>query len=188
MTDTELTLQLQRKNEAALGALQAKYGSYCHHIAENILHNREDAEECVADALQQVWQTVPPQKPEHIKYYFARLTRNAAINYYHAQHCAKRGGGETALVLEELENCISSPDSPEKEFAAKELSSAVNRFLGTLPARERDIFLRRYFFVEPLERIAHGFGMRKQSVSVLLYRTREKCKSYLKKEGYLSEY
>ena len=61
----------------------------------------------------------------------------------------------------------------------------VDRFLHTLPERDCSVFLRRYWYVEPVERIAARYGMKENTVKTSLFRTRRKLRTYLEKEGIL---
>ena len=70
------------------------------------------------------------------------------------------------------------------EERRKELAKTIRAFLNTLPAREQDIFLRRYFFVEESGVIAQRYGMKPATVLRTLSRTRQKLKNYLTQEGY----
>ena len=88
------------------------------------------------------------------------------------------------LVLDELADCICAPVGVEEQYDAKELSRAIRTFLDTLPVREQNIFLRRYFFVEESETIARRYGMKPETVLRTLSRTRTKLKKYLTREGY----
>lgn len=88
------------------------------------------------------------------------------------------------LVLDELADCICAPTGVEEQYNAKELSNAIRSFLDTLPVREQNIFLRRYFFVEESGTIARRYGMKPATVLRTLSRTRAKLKKYLTREGY----
>ena len=107
------------------------------------------------------------------------------MNRLKAENALKRGNGEKEMVYEELSEFISDGRSIEDELVAKELGQAINSFVADLPEREGDIFMRRYFFIEPVKDIAEGYGMTAGNVSVTLNRTRKKLKEYLKNNGYL---
>ena len=66
-----------------------------------------------------------------------------------------------------------------------ELEAAVGRFLHTLSRRDCDVFLRRYYFAEPLADIAHRYGLPLGTVKASLFRSREKLRNYLEKEELL---
>lgn len=85
----------------------------------------------------------------------------------------------------EAEECVSPSDSVEEEVQRKELEGAVRAFLRGLPTRDRDIFLRRYFFVEPVGEIAARYAMRENAVSAVLSRTRKKLRVHLEQEGWI---
>lgn len=178
-----ITLFLNRSGDAIKTA-QAEYGAYCYRIAENICRDSRDAEECVNDALLAAWNAIPPQDPASLKLFLARIVRNLAFNRYNESHAEKRGGGETALVLDELAECLQSGESVESEIDRRQLCELIRGFVKELPKKERQIFVRRYFYTEPLTDIAKLCGMTENSVSVTLHRTRKKLKELLKKEGF----
>ncbi len=183
--DREIIEQLWQRSEAGLDAAGASHGPFCRAIAENILGSREDAEECFSDALLRLWNAVPPERPQHLRAYLAKLTRRLAIDRLRTRTAEKRGGGELPLVLSELAECIPGGQGTEDAAMTRALGEAVNRFLRTLPARERAIFVRRCFRVESNRDIARALGMGANAVAVSLRRTRQKLRAQLEKEGFL---
>lgn len=173
------------RDERAVQETDKKYGRYCFTLANNILHNDQDSEETVSDTYLKTWNAIPPKKPEVLKLFLAKITRNLAFTRWRTYSAKKRGGGEMDLVLEELEGCLASPGQVEDRLNGKELALTIRAFLDTLPEREQNIFLRRYFFVEESEEIARRYGMNRATVLRTLSRTREKLKAYLIKEGYM---
>ncbi|MCI9554942.1 RNA polymerase sigma factor [uncultured Oscillibacter sp.] len=172
------------RNPEAIQRTGEKYGSYCRAVAWNILADRRDAEECVNDTWLGAWNAIPENRPHLLAPFLGKITRNLAFTRWRASRAEKRGGGELPLVLEELEECASS-DNPLQAVEAAELEAVVNRFLHTLPERERNVFLRRYWFTEPMADIARRYGMREPTVRSSLFRSREKLRHYLEKEGLL---
>lgn len=184
MTDREIVDRYWRRDEGAIAATAEKYGGYCLTVANNILNHSLDAEECVNDTWLRTWQALPPQKPERLRPFLAKITRNLAFDRFRSGKAAKRGGGELPLVLEELGECCGG-GGVEEELQAAELQAFVNRFLRALPGRERSVFLRRYFFAEPLAAIAARYGLKESHARVILHRTRAKLRAYLEQEGFL---
>lgn len=185
MQDEQIVALYWNRNEQAIRETDKKYGAYCRSIAQNILHSLEDTEECVNDTWLRVWHAIPPQRPMILSAFLAKITRNLAFDRYKAQSAEKRGGGVTEAVLEELAECIGASHSAESHFFAKELGAVINRFVRTLPKREGNIFVRRYFFAETAEQIGGKYGMTSNHVTVLLSRCRRKLRAYLEKEGYM---
>ena len=172
------------RDEQAITETDQKYGGYCYSIANRILNSNEDSEETVSDTLWQTWNAIPPQRPSFLRLFLAKITRNLAFTRWRKLSAVKRGGGETELALEELSGCIPGSEQIDDRLNAKELAAAIRSFLDTLPDRDQDIFLRRYFFVEDTESIAVRYGIRGSNVNVILSRTRSKLKAYLTEEGY----
>lgn len=172
------------RNPEAIAHTCEKYGSYCRAVARNILPDRRDIEECVNDTWLNAWNAMPEDRPSLLAQYLGKITRNLALNRWRAGHAEKRGGGELPLVLDELTECVSSAGTLQA-VEALELEEAVNRFLHTLPERECNVFLRRYWFAESAEEIARRYGMRENTVRTSLFRSRKKLQRYLEKEDLL---
>lgn len=183
MTDEQILAAYLKRDEQAICESNAKYGSYCLAIAQRILQNQEDAKECVNDTWLRAWRAIPPERPANLKLFLAKITRNLSLNQYQAKTAQKRGGGEVPLILEELASCLGDPDGAESAYMAKELGGAINRFAHALPERECNLFLRRYFYSEPIAKIAARYGITSHHASVILSRVRKKLKDYLKMEG-----
>ena len=184
MEDIEIIKLYNGRNEKAISESDKKYGAYCFAVANNILFNNEDSKECVNDTWLHTWNIIPPQYPEKLKMFFAKITRNLSINKLKSRNAKRRGEGELALALDELEECVPDGGSVESSVDEKLLEECITAFLSRLPKRDRQLFLRRYFFTEAVSEIASRFEMSENAVSVILYRTRAKLKIFLEKEGF----
>lgn len=187
MDDNRIIELYWSRNENAIKETDQKYGNYCFTLADNILHSKEDAEECVNDTWLHAWNVMPPQKPERLRMFLAKITRNLSINCFYARTAQKRWGGEINLVLDELAECIASESDVENEYAAKELSESIRKFVRSLSERDGNVFIRRYFFTEPVKVIAQRYSLTENNVCVILSRTRKKLKTHLIKEGFCDE-
>ena len=185
MEDSEIIKLYWNRNQNAVKETEKEYGAYCFSIAENILHNQQDSEECVSDTWLRAWQSIPPQKPTRLKLFLAKITRNLAFDMYRQKTADKRGGGEFSAVLDELAECVAGSDDVEKAFEAKTLRQSLNAFLKNLPQRDRQLFVRRYFYAESVKSIAEEFSMNSNHVSVILRRVRKKLRIYLEQEELL---
>lgn len=184
MDDERIVALFWARDERAIAAAADAYGGYCHALARNILGSEEDAQECVNDTLLRAWNAIPPERPERMGAYLAVITRNAAFRRWREQRADKRGGGVFEAVLDELEGVASGAETVEQAVDAQELTRAIEAFLRTQPRETRQMFLCRYFYADGVGEIAKRLGRSEGSVSVTLYRTREKLRSYLKKEGF----
>ena len=185
MEDKEIIDLYWQRSDRAIAETDRKYGRFCFSLANAILRNPSDSEEIVSDTYWKTWEAIPPQRPSVFKMFLAKITRNLAFSRWRAASAQKRGGGEMAAVLEELESCIPAPGAVEDPVNLKELTATIQAFLDKQDIREQNIFLRRYFFVEDTAAIAARFGMRPDAVLRSLSRTRKKLKIYLTQEGYV---
>lgn len=110
MEDNEIIDLFFGRSEQALAAVRDKYGRLCSKIAYNILHNFEDAEECVNDVYLKLWNKIPPEHPTSLAAYICRVVRNISLNKFTYNNAQKRG---YAVCLDELEECVSGADDPE---------------------------------------------------------------------------
>ncbi len=184
MGDEQIIALYWDRNEEAIAASSACYGTYCRTIAEGILHSFQDAEECVNDTWLHAWNAIPPRKPSRLRLFFGKITRNLALSRYRQLHAEKRGGGQLPLVLDELAECAGGTADVETEAELHRLRECLHRFLEGLSQRELHLFLSRYFYLQEIPEIAARCGLSKNNVTVILSRTRKKLRDYLHKEGY----
>ena len=170
------------RDEAALTQTAQRYGPYCHHIAYGILHSRRDTEECVNDTWLGAWNAIPPARPDPLRTFVCAIARNLATKRYHANTAAKRNS-HYDFALDELSECIPALNTVEEEYAARELAQLINRFLDSLAYEDKFIFMRRYWYADPLADIARMAGMSYGAASVRLHRTKTKLRNFLLKEG-----
>lgn len=181
MDDKRIVKMLWMRIEDALNLLALKYGKRLLLTAGNILHNPQDAEEAVSDTYLAVWNTVPPERPDPLCAYVLRIGKNAALKLLRSRSAQKRNS-QYDLSLDELAECIPS-DTLEQTLDAKLLGQTIDRFLGTLSADNRALFLRRYWFGDSVQDIARDLLLTPQTASVRLHRLRKQLKDYLYKEG-----
>ncbi len=183
LEDNKIIELLFARAEAAIQELSAKYGTSCKKIAHNILKNDRDAEECVNDTYLAVWNQIPPERPDPLKAYVFRITRNIAIAKYHANTAQKRNSFYD-VALEELEAVLPAYSTVEQELSSEELTLQIDKFLSGLDRESRIMFVRRYWYSDSISDIAKRFHISNNNASVRLLRLRDKLKNHLKKEGY----
>ena len=182
MEDSGIIELLFRRSERAIGELEKKYGAGCRRIAGNILGYCRDTEECVNDTYLGVWNSVPPKKPDPLQAYIYRTARNLAVKRRRRNTAQKRRRQYDA-ALDELEECLSGFTSLEDQLSARELSRLLDSFLDCLSDSDRYLFVRRYWYSDPVENLAKGLEATPNSLYVRLHRIREKLRKYLISEG-----
>lgn len=183
MLDRDIIELFFKRDESAISKTKEKYENYLFTVATHIVEIKEDAEECVNDTYLDAWNSMPPKRPDYLKLYLAKLTRNRAFHCFRDKRAKKRGGGELTVVLEELAECLSGGTEPEELLDEKELAKVIGAFLEKTGSVERGIFLHRYFYAESVKEIAQKYEVSENYVSVNLHRMREKLRAYLAQEG-----
>ena len=182
MEDMDIIELYWQRNERAIEESDKKYGGLCSSVAYRVLGSPEDCEECVSDTWLKAWSVIPPERPSILKAFFAKITRNLALDRLRRSTAQKRGGGETTLALEELQDCVSGKPI-EHELERRLLEETLEAFLRELEERERELFLRRYWCMEPVGELAARLGMSRKAATMKLYRLRLKLRECLEKEG-----
>ncbi|MBQ7895547.1 MAG: sigma-70 family RNA polymerase sigma factor [Oscillospiraceae bacterium] len=183
MEDKMIVELYWQRDESAISVTAAKYGRYCNTIANNILHNSCDAEECVNDTYIAAWNSMPDNRPEKLRHYLGKMTRWIALNRLDMMKSQKRGGNVQVLPIDELIDYSASDCSTQAAVELQEMSMAINCFLSGLKPVDRQIFLARYWFALPIAEISEKFGFTQSKVKSILFRTRKKLKIYLEEEG-----
>ncbi len=172
------------RSETALTELSRAYQPYCMYIANHVLHDLRDAEECVNDAYHKLWNLIPPNHPRSLSAFLGKLVRDIAIDRLRMNLADKRGAAETVSILGEFGELVGETDfacGMDDKILLKDL---INRFLAGLPKEKRVIFLRRYWYMSSIREIAHDLGLSESNVKVTLLRVRKELKDILQKEGF----
>ena len=181
MEDAKIIELFFQRNEQAVKETDTAYGRKLYVLSNNILNNREDAEESVSDTYMETWNSIPPKRPKYFYAFLASICRHMSFNRLDWRLAAKRNA-EVVALTQEMEMCI--PDSRQDgEIERRELRRVLETFLDSLSKESRLIFLRRYLYVDTVAEIAARYGISESKVKTQLYRTRAKLHTYLSKEG-----
>ncbi len=183
MEDNQIVDLYWARSEKAISETANKYGHYCYYIANNILHNKEDSEECVNDTYLNAWNAMPDQRPNKLPAFLGRITRNLSLQRWEKYTAGRRGAGQVPLALDELQDCIPETDNTDHIVDDLMLADLLNRFLASLTAEKRIIFMRRYWYFSPVAEIASDLAVSESKVKMSLLRSRNELKLLLMKEG-----
>lgn len=171
------------RNETAVKQTAEKYGSRLRSLAYGIAHDQQTAEECENDTYLEAWNAIPPHEPKSYLYVFlARITRHISLNCCRDRSRLKR----RAFICElsaEMESCIPAPDDVERRIDDMVLSEVVNGFLSELGEEKRNIFIRRYWYLDSIAEISKRFALSESKVKTILFRSRNQLRKHLEKEG-----
>lgn len=183
MDDTQILDLYWGRDPEAIRQTDQKYGSYCRQVSFQILRNNQDAEECVNDTWLKAWNAMPPHRPGKLQAFLAKLTRNLSLDRWERDRAQKRGGGRTALLLSELEECVPAAGTMEQALDDRAVSAAISAWLRKQTPRNRAAFLRRYWYADTTTQVAKRLGLSEGGAKSLLHRLRQSLKAYLEQEG-----
>lgn len=184
MDDMAILELFRERSEEAIKEARKKYGDYCYSISYGILKNEEDAEECLNDTLLQVWNSIPPNMPEHLKSYLGRIARNLSINRVKALNTIKRGEGVMPLDISELSEAIFQPDGVWEKLDEDIVAQIISDFLKEQKELHKKVFAQKYWYLLDIRQIAELNGISVSKTTSILHRMRKKLKKKLEKEGY----
>jgi RNA polymerase sigma-70 factor (ECF subfamily) len=182
MQDAAIIELYWNRDESAITESDRHYGTYCRRIANNILSNREDTEECINDTWYRSWDNMPPQRPASLAAFFGRIVRNLSISRYRANRAKKRFDGITVL-LSELEDCVPSRESVSQTVEGKLLSDTIDNWLTQLTKDDRVLFIRRYWFGDAVQDLAAECGCTQNQMAQRMLRLRKGLKTVLEQEA-----
>lgn len=182
MDEGRIMEMLFSRSQQAVEELRKKYGKLVLRIANNVLNNYEDAQECENDTYLAIWNSIPPKRPESLINYTCGIAKNISLKRYRDEHCQKRSA--VFVAIDELADCLPSP-SVDEQWSAMQTGKAIDAFLDTIDQESRLAFIYRYWMGDSVKEIAKVLGGTENSISLRLNRTRKKLKEYLKEEGLL---
>lgn len=181
MDDSQIIELYFERNENAIKETELKYGALCFSIANNILNNEADPEECVNDTYLNAWNIIPPQRPNNYKAFVSKITRNLALKRIEFNSAIKRSAS-TTISLSELEDVLPGK-SIQSEIKDEMLGKLINDFLRNEKESAKNVFIRKYWYFDTVADIANRYSFSESKVKSMLFHTRNRLKNYLKKEG-----
>lgn len=169
MDDTQIIDSLLADPNAGIPLLLAQYGGLINAIIRRVLPDSpQDAEECAADVLVAAWQNASRLQCQKrpLRAWLCVTARNKAIDRWRALRPRQ---GECALNEELASDWLLASHTTSAEDLIAEL-------LCALPEPDREIFFRRYYYMESCRQIAERLQMQEHTVTVRLSRGREKLR------------
>lgn len=179
MDDKEIVELLYNRDERGVKAARNKFLKLVLNVCRGILHSPEEAEQCANDTLLRLWEAIPPDRPENLTGYICKIARRLSLNRLRYDTAQMRNSG----LLAELNECIPSDCSVERQAELNELTETLNEWLRGLPEKQQTLFTLRYFYTYSVKETAKACGMSKTAATTALMRLRESLKNYLTERG-----
>lgn len=181
MDDKSALRAIRNGSNEALCELIDRYTAYVCAIVRNILSRRmstPDIEEVCADVFTVLWQNASQIRGSSAKAYLGSVARNLSLKKL--RECREE------LPLEE-DTLILDRKTPETVTEKRELARLVRQAVESLDASDREIFLRHYFYCQPISQISREMDINLSTVKTRLRRGRDKLKQILSKKGVSDE-
>lgn len=173
--------RLKRRDESALAWFIDHYAAYVNTIVYSIIGNSmspEDIEEVSSDVFFTLWNNAGRIKQGKVRAYLSGIARNKAKEY------TRRIRSEVVLEDDLL---IISGENLERNFELREQARYLKETIMALPYPDREIFLRYYYYYQPVAEIAQEMDLKNSTVKTKLHRGRNKLKEIIRKGGYIVE-
>ena len=145
------------RSESAIEQSDRKYGKMLTGISVSLVPTLQDAQECVNDTYLAAWNSMPTERPIYLGAFLSKLTRRISISRYRTEKAKKRGGAD--VFIDELTESVPSDFDLSAEYENQRLADALNRFLFSLDEEKRYVFIRRYYYSDPMEKIARELSV-----------------------------
>ena len=184
MTDQEIVELLSNREEAGLIKLAKKYEKLILYIINTILgSSHRDAEECLNDTYMKIWRNIERYDltKSSLKTYIKVIARNTAVN--RLRDLSRKEKDLIALDYPEAAlNYMAEDKSLEELIVLKEDVYRLQQFLEKLNAKDRELVIRKYFYMQSSKQIAKKMSSTVNAVDSKLSRLRVSMKRELGKE------
>jgi len=173
--EEQLIKLIQNKQDEGMKQLTQQYGNMIRYIVNGIVKDASGQEECINDVYLKIWQSTDSFSGERGKLstWITAIARNTAISYVRKQ--------STRVLEETYEEILGTGSqlSPEEAFMEKESLEEIMKLINGLRLREKELFLRKYYYLQSTEQIAAELAMTVRAVEGKLYRIRQKLKKWI---------
>ena len=180
LSDDEIIALYWERNENAIKHTDEKYRAYLLTVANNILQDMQDSEECLNDTYLAAWNTIPPERPYLLKAYLSAIIRNQSLMVGRKQGRQKRAVHSQAISLSDLEDVLADTRETDNTLL---LASVMDAFLSELDKEQRFIFIGRYYYGKQIEDIAREMGVSRSKVNKKIAYIKQSLKQVLEREG-----
>ncbi|MCH5350192.1 MAG: RNA polymerase sigma factor [Oscillospiraceae bacterium] len=180
MDDKDIVAMYFDRDEMAVSKTIEQYGAMLTRFAGKFLKDKRDVEECVNDTYSKAWNSIPPNCPDNLFAYLAKICRCTALNIIEKGSAQKRSVQLVELTTE-LAECL--PDQSSTYSNEDNISELVNEYLRTLNKEKRAVFIGRYWYGESIAAISEKTGFSESKVKSMLHRIRGDFRKYLNEKG-----
>lgn len=184
MTDEAIIELLRNQREEGIRELAEKYEKLLVHIVLGILGGRpQDIEECINDTYLKLWSSIGgfDSGKASLKTYLKVIARNTALN--RLRDLSRKEEKELADDLSEIAaDYVDHSRNVEAQVLKKEDFSRLGEIIRELDETDRELVMRKYFYLQATKTIAGAMDMSAAAVDTRLSRLRVRMKQEFEKE------
>lgn len=171
MEDASILELLRTHQSEGLEQLLSRYSGLMHYVIGGILRHPQEVEDCYNEVCLCLWQKVDTYDPEKasLATWLTAVSRNMALNRLKSMQ--RRSAHETEEP--------ASVSTPEDVLMRKEQLEQLKDFIGRMDHRDRQLFYRKYYYMQPMAQIAAEMGLSLRAAEGRLYRLRKRLQEEL---------
>ncbi len=154
------------------------YSPLINYIISPILENPSDREECLSEISMKIWNKIDQYDSSKGSFngWLTAIARNTALN--------RARQIKISLSTEEMHTKTVSPTpGPEEILIIQEQEKALMDALNRLSRKERELFYRKYYYMQSTAQIARELATTEKAVEGKLYRIKKKLRKELGGDG-----
>lgn len=173
MREADILELLREHDEHGMEELLTHYGPLMRYIIKPILRDRHDMEDCLSETAMRIWENLDTYDEDKGSFaaWVTAITRNTAINMVR-----KKNRRQAEEITEEAE---SPEPTPEEVVLRAERQRELKGALDNLSQKERNLFYRKYYYLQSTAKIAAEMGLTERSVEGKLYRIKKKLRKMM---------
>ncbi len=183
MKDYEIVQKLKEHPEEGISLLEKKYKNLIWYILRGILSGHyEDMEECYQDTLLRSLERIHEfsDAKGEFQVWLTTIARRIAID--RLRQLERKSTYYSGDAIDSMEEKAKDEIGVEEEILQKEKYEQMYRAIEKLRKRDREIFLRKYYYQQSVEQIAIEMSRTQKSIESHLYRIRKKLQGMLEKK------
>lgn len=186
MFDSDIIDMYEYDRKKAAEAVDKKYGKYCRDYAERFAEDESDVTESINNMHVVLRQCIPPVRPVNLKILLVKVLRNTAYNRYKRIRITKTAHMQIDEVVEELGDGFITSDEIDLDDVAimKDAGRILNKCLKRMKPGNRDVFIRRFIYIESEEEIAKRYKTTPENVRIILENAKDVVRDALKRGGF----
>ncbi len=180
-TDLELIEDFRRGDVAGFNELVRRYQEKVYWVARRVIGTHEDADDIVQDVFVRVYDALKSFRAESGFYTWVyRITVNISLN------ALRKKRVKDFLRYDEMEEELESEDmQSDNDILKKEYQSILAKAIERLPAKQKMVFMLRYYDEMPYEEMAKVLKKSEGGLKANYFHALKKVQEYVRRESNL---